>query len=225
MYITSDGGVYNYEDTYRVIISDGESPIASNKGKLYSIDFQASPFRSEMFSMLVGIRSLLHITKEYNRDNTLSGRIHIYSDNRRLIKKMIRRRQMKRTVNQHRDSDVDLELQLLNDVNILEEYNCSVSIDHVKSHQESLKTKNELSHEEAMNILADKLCKEARLHKKLTTYEFPPISPISLVINKEIINSKYSYRSKMAYHSIPLRQHYKDKNYWTDATINNVINL
>jgi hypothetical protein len=37
--IVSDGGVYNYEGTFGLVISDGARPIVQNKGKLYSVDF------------------------------------------------------------------------------------------------------------------------------------------------------------------------------------------
>jgi hypothetical protein len=65
IYIISDGGVFNYEGTFGVIISDGSLPIASNNGKLYSVDFVESSFRSEMYSMLAGILSLVYINKKY----------------------------------------------------------------------------------------------------------------------------------------------------------------
>jgi hypothetical protein len=37
IYIASDGGVHNYEGTFGVVLSDGNSPFAQNNGKFYSV--------------------------------------------------------------------------------------------------------------------------------------------------------------------------------------------
>jgi hypothetical protein len=39
IFIASDGGVYNYDGTFRVAISDGNSILAKNNGKFYSVHF------------------------------------------------------------------------------------------------------------------------------------------------------------------------------------------
>lgn len=187
--IISDGGVYNYEGTYGLVTSDGQAPIASNNGKLYSVDFFETSFRSEMYSMLAGIISLVHINKQYNIESAEPRYLHLYSDNKTLIKKLNKREKVRRTVIQHRDSDVDLELQLLHELRQLEDSNYIISMKHVKSHQELIKSKAELSHEETMNVLADKLTKDARKYKSVSKYEKLPQNPISLTINNAVINS------------------------------------
>ena len=120
IHITSDGGVHNYEGTFGVIISDGSSPIVSTNGKLYIVDFFESSYRSEMYSMLAGIMTLNNINKHYNIDTTSTRKLYLHSDNKALIKKINNRRKVRRTVNQHCDSDVDLELQLLYEIHELE---------------------------------------------------------------------------------------------------------
>ena len=97
---------------------------------------------------------------------------------------------------------MDLELQLLYELAELEKYNYDISISFVRSHQELKKVKSQLSHEELMNVNADTLTKEAPKHKRITKYHTLPQNPITLIINKWVINSKYSHRSIIAYNSI-----------------------
>jgi hypothetical protein len=47
VYIASDGGVHNYEGTFGVVLSDGNSPFVQNNGKFYSVDFYESSYRSD----------------------------------------------------------------------------------------------------------------------------------------------------------------------------------
>jgi hypothetical protein len=63
--IVSDGGVHNYEGTFGLTISDGVRLFANNKGKLYSVDFFESSFRSEIYAMLAGLLTLEAICKEF----------------------------------------------------------------------------------------------------------------------------------------------------------------
>ena len=222
LYIISDGGVHNYEGNFGVIISDGSSPIASTNGKLYSVDFFESSFRSEMYSMLAGIMSLRQIHKTYNIHNANPRKLYLYSDNKPLIKKVNNRIKIRRTVNQHRDSDVDLELQLLHELAEVEKLNFTITISFVRSHQELKKSKSALFHEETMNVLADRLTKEARAYKTISKYQYLLKNPISFNINKFMINSKYSQRSKIAYHSVALRPYLMEKHQWKDHTIDKI---
>jgi hypothetical protein len=50
IFIASDGEVYNYDGTFGVAISDGNSILAKNNGKFYSVDFCESSYRSELYS-------------------------------------------------------------------------------------------------------------------------------------------------------------------------------
>ena len=61
----------------------------------------------------------------------------------------------------------------------IEQSNFIIHVMHVKSHQELRKCKQELSHEEGLNILADQLTKDARQLKAVSKYEFPPINQLS----------------------------------------------
>jgi hypothetical protein len=67
IYIVSDGGVYNYEATYGLVISNGDTIVAQNNGKMYSVDFYESSYRSELYAMLAGLLTFKAINDEYGR--------------------------------------------------------------------------------------------------------------------------------------------------------------
>jgi hypothetical protein len=222
VFIASDGGVYNHEGTFGIVISDGNAPLAHNNGKFYSVDFCESSFRSELYAMLAGILTFQSLCIHYKALPTAKITINMVSDCKTLVNKVNKRLNNRRTTNQHRDSDVDLELQLLHELQNLISNNMIISISHVRSHQELKKAKSILSHAESMNIMADKLTKTARKYRQKRTYTSLPQNPIDFTINKSTINSKYALRSKKAYHSISLRSYLKEKTNWSDNTIDTI---
>jgi hypothetical protein len=114
--IASDGGAYNHEGTFGMVISDGNALLAHNNGKFYSVDFCESSFRSELYAMLAGILTLKSLCIHYKALHTAKITIKMVSDCKTLINNINNRLHNRRTTNQHRDSDVDLELQLLHEL-------------------------------------------------------------------------------------------------------------
>lgn len=151
--------MHNYEGTFGVVISDGI---------WYIVNSIKSSYQSEMYSMLAGIMTLCQIHKKYQINNTNSRMLYLYSDNKTLIQKVNNRRKVRLTVNQHGDSDVDLELQLLYELKELEKNNFNIIVKFVQSHQELKRVKSALSHAESMNVTDDKLTKEARTYKTVS---------------------------------------------------------
>jgi hypothetical protein len=144
------------------------------------------------------------------------------SDCKTLVNKVNNRLRNRRTTNQHRDSDVDLELQLLYELQSLNTKNTTISITHVRSHQELKKVKSALSPAEFLNTIADNLTKTARGHRRKSSYISLPQNPIDFKINNIPISSKFALRSKKAYHIIYLRTYLKDKKNWSDKTIDSI---
>jgi ribonuclease HI len=215
-YIVSDGGVYNYEGTYGLVISNGDTIVAQNNGKMYSVDFYESSYRSELYAMLAGLLTFKAINDEYGMHQEKIKNIQLISDNnKRLVQKVCKRMINKRTINQHCDSDVDIELQSLHKINKLESQQVSVTVRWVKSHQELRKSKSALSHIETLNISADNLSTEARKHPRITKYTTLEQDPIKFTLHNLIINSTYVLRTKKAFNSIHLRQYLQDKHSWS----------
>jgi hypothetical protein len=108
VYIISDGGVYNYEGTFGVVVSDASNPLVKNYGKMYSLDFDESSYRSELYAMLAGVLTLQATSDEYGELSGDNITVHLISNNKALVRKINNRLKNKRKTNQHRDSDVDL---------------------------------------------------------------------------------------------------------------------
>jgi hypothetical protein len=56
--IITDGGTYEYNGTFGIIITHDDSLLDTNYGKLYSPEFYKSSYRSELYLVLAGIITL-----------------------------------------------------------------------------------------------------------------------------------------------------------------------
>jgi hypothetical protein len=65
-------------------------------------------------------------------------------------------------VNQHRYPDVDIKQQLIPEIQMLNDKNFTIIIQHVKGNQDTDK-KRQLITEEALNVEADELTHEAKV--------------------------------------------------------------
>jgi hypothetical protein len=113
-------------------------------------------------------------------------------------------------------------MQLVYELQQLISENHQISITFVRSHQELKKVRSDLSHIELLNIMADNLTKAARKTKRVAKYTSLPQNPIDFTINNITINSKYSIRSKKAYHSTYLRDYLKRKHSWSNKVIDSI---
>jgi hypothetical protein len=172
--------------------------------------------------MLSGVLTFKSICTQSNTLQRAKIKLQLISDCKTLVNKVNNILRNRRTTNQHRDSDVDLELQLLYELQSLISNNTTISITHVRSHQELKKVQSALSHAEFLNSIADNLTKTARVHRRKSTYISLPQNPIDFTIHNIPINSKYALRSKKAYHSIYLRTYLKDKHNWSNKTIDSI---
>jgi hypothetical protein len=82
--IVTDGGTYEYNGTYGVIITHEETMIATNYRKLYSPEFYESSYWSEIYALLSGIVSFRYVMSGDNQ--TVERVVNIYCDNKSLIK-------------------------------------------------------------------------------------------------------------------------------------------
>jgi ribonuclease HI len=147
--------------------------------------------------MLSGVLSIEYLCNVSNLNSTAKLTLKLISDSRILVNKINNRLKNRQTTNQHRDSDVDLEIQLLHEIETLISDNQQISIGFVRSHQELKKLKSELSHTELMNVMADaSLTRSARKFKRTRQYTTLPQNPIDFTINDIIIQkiiSQYSF--------------------------------
>jgi hypothetical protein len=63
--IVSDGGVNDYKSNFRMVIAVKSNIVATNKGKIYSVAFHESSYRSELFGVLAATVSLRRVIQKY----------------------------------------------------------------------------------------------------------------------------------------------------------------
>jgi ribonuclease HI len=217
--IVTDGGTYEYNGTYGVIITHEETMIATNYGKLYSPEFYESSYRSEIYALLAGIVSFRYVISGENQ--IVERAVNIYCDNKSLIKRINNRRRSRMTVNQHRDAEVDVELQVLCEIEQLEIQNTKVKISYVKSHKQTTKDQFVSAMEHVHNY-ADNLCKQARLLPDQNEYHSFPANKVELVLNERVITAHAPKATAKAYHSINMNDYYREKYHWTGTIIRSI---
>jgi hypothetical protein len=178
--IITDGGTYKYNGTYVVVIAHEETMFGTNYGKLYSPEFYKSSYRSEIYALLVGIISFHQMIGRNNQEE-IERIINTYCDNKSPINRINKRPNIRMTVNQHRDAQVDLELQVLHEIELFDKFNTTVRISYVKGHKQT--TKNQLvSLMEDMHNHADNLCKKARMLPDQNKYYSFPENKVELIL-------------------------------------------
>ena len=218
--IVTDGGALTTCNTYGGVITNGEHKIVDFNGKIFFNPNTSSSFRSESYGMLSGIVTLEAIVDYYEIDIS-KKKISLVSDCKPLIQRINQRSRRHMSTNQHIDSDVDIELQILFELKKLRIIH-DVKVYHVKGHQDSIKSSSKLSHDELMNIHANKLCKEARLLNEPSVYHMFPQNDATFFINDIPINSEYAKYAKKYYHSMCTRHFFKKKYQWNDHIIDSI---
>jgi hypothetical protein len=160
--IVSDGGVHNYHGNFGLVIAHKSTSLAVNYGQLYSIEFYESSYRSELYGVLSGLVTFHHLVTTLKLQLPAKKKLLLYCDNKSVVNKLTSRQELRRTVNQHRHPDVDIEMQVLHEISLLEAKSCFITIQHVRGHQDTQNSKRSLSSEEHLNIVADELTHRAR---------------------------------------------------------------
>jgi ribonuclease HI len=141
IYIASDGGVHNYQSNYGVVIAQGAQQLARAMGKIYSITFHESSYIAELYGLLAGTVIIQHIIQKYSIKLPISKKLDFYCDNKSAITIITERLKLRRTVNQHRGPELDIEQQLVFELKQLMNKKCIINICHVKGHQDDKKGK------------------------------------------------------------------------------------
>jgi ribonuclease HI len=132
--------VHNYQGNFGVVIAYKGTPLSVNYGKLYSIEFYKSSYRSELYGILAGLTTLNYLITALQLQLPARKNLFLYCDNKLVVNKISSRQVLRQTVNQHHHPDVDIEMQVIHEISALESKECYVTIQHVKGHQD---TKNQ----------------------------------------------------------------------------------
>jgi hypothetical protein len=149
-------------------------------------------------------------------------KITLLCDNKSVVNKITSCTELRRTVNQHRHPDVDIEMQVLHEISQLEAKSCIIFVQHVRGHQDTKNQKKFLSMEEQLNVTADELTHRARTLPDQKHHHPFPVNPVNFIINNKYINFNYPRMVNSAYHSIALLEYFSNKHGWFSATIDSI---
>jgi ribonuclease HI len=105
-------------------------------GQIYSVEFCESLYRSELFGMLAAVVSFRYILETHNISIPKDKIIHLYCDNKSVIITVNAQQESRRTVNQYRQPDVDIEQQLIHELEQLSKEVGVIEMEHVRGHQD-----------------------------------------------------------------------------------------
>jgi hypothetical protein len=117
--VVSDGGVHHYQSNFGLVTAAKSDMVATNRGKIYSIEFHESSYCSELYGLLAAVVSLRHIIKSYKIIFPRQKEIFFYCDNKSVVNTINNCLELRRTVNQYCYPDADIELQLLHELHKL----------------------------------------------------------------------------------------------------------
>lgn len=130
-------GLRNNIAYYGIVIGSTQEIFIQNHGIAYgSIELQSS-FRSEIFGMLSGCHLLSLLVNYYQSALQPNQQLSIFCDNLGLIKRVNKHLSGHIPLRDYGLSDTDVELQLLHELKVLQVLGFTVTVQHVKGHQDS----------------------------------------------------------------------------------------
>jgi hypothetical protein len=137
--MVSEGGMYNYQGNFGLVVAHKNTSLVGNYGKRYSIEFYKSSYRSELCRVLSGLVTFHYLISTLKLKLHAKKQLLLHCDKNSVVKKLTSRQELRRMVNQHRHPDVDIEMQVLHKISLLEAKGCHVTIQHVYGHQDTQK--------------------------------------------------------------------------------------
>jgi hypothetical protein len=140
-------------------------------------------------------------------------KIKMYCDNKALVGVINKHRKQNLTMKEYYKADVDIELQILSQLLKLEAAGVSISIHHVKGHQDKTIPFHKLSRPAQLNTIADKMATNALQDPAPKYSEFPATS-VYVTINYTYTTSNIAKTWRKAHLSQDLRQYLIKKYKW-----------
>jgi hypothetical protein len=93
IHIVSDGGVHKYQGNFGLVIAYKGDSLATNHGKLYSIEFYESSYRSKLYGVLAGLVSFHHLITALEITLPRTKNLLLFCDNKSVVNKIQQSRQ------------------------------------------------------------------------------------------------------------------------------------
>jgi hypothetical protein len=116
-------------------------------------------------------------------------------------------------------ADYDLEIGITSTIDILQEKNFAIKVQHVKGHQDKETTPDKLPKAQRMNVEADKEATLAKIsHTFAKEYDDIPQAKVMLYKQNKPVTSKIPQTLRQAYLSQGLREYMIHREKWTQST-------
>jgi hypothetical protein len=161
IYFVSDGGLRDEKGSFGTILTTNNHTIATVQGRTpYSPEMDTS-FRTESYGILSGLLLLEGVILTSKAESRQYRKIKMYCDNKSLVDVLNKHRKQQLTMKDYYKADVDVEIQILLQIAIFEALGISISITHVKGHQDKHVPSHKLPRPAQLNIIADEMATKA----------------------------------------------------------------
>ena len=193
--------------------------IATGRGEAGGSKKLMQSFRAEGYGMLAAV-TFLKQAYTHNGWPQTNKQIKIICDNLGLIQRI--KWNYERTTKTPKEAmaaDYDLEAEITSAIDTMERNNVSVSLKHVKGHQDRVLELHQMTREAQLNVEADKEATKAlNNHRGKEQYSQMPATRAMLYINAQPITSKETENLRSAYLSQNLRSYMIVREEWKDRT-------
>lgn len=191
--VVSDGGLNKDLRTFGVAMGTEDTDQLQHRGIAHGNRELHSSYRAEAYGMLCALIILLHIIQFFDMMFETTKRVHLFCDNLSLVTVVEKHRINKMTVGEHTAADADVELQILSSIKALTKAGVTVSIEHVKGHQDKTKKYEELPRAAQLNVQADEQATHAAeiFGPADNQYQFLTACAAYFYIGIDLVTSKY----------------------------------
>jgi predicted RNA-binding Zn-ribbon protein involved in translation (DUF1610 family) len=209
----SDGGVRENIASFGVVASINEKIILRNRQILPAIYNNYTSHRSEAYGVLAAFYSLQKLYQYQKRiiGDNLKINALILCDNKSVVTSINKFQRYGATLKDCYSADYDLLGEIGKIWKQLRKQQLFIKVNHIKGHQD--RVKQQLNHQEKLNVEADKLATEALSLKKITV-PTKLFANASLCINNLLVTASNKKELRRAHQSMDLREYMIESNKW-----------
>jgi hypothetical protein len=195
--------------------------MAETKGRVPTTYNKLSSQRCESYGVLSAVTMQVQICKFilHQRGQHIIEKITIYSDSESLINLINKWKNRTCTTKFYYSPDADTIRQIIHEYRTLRQMQMQVKFIHVRGHQDRLR--RELTLPEELNVAADALA-TAALRIRTNPEIILPTQRVIITMDDKPISANFTSIMRDAYSTIALREHLKNANNWTDATVETI---
>lgn len=199
MIIVSDGGLKDNIGSFGVAMGTTTQEICSIEGPVSGNNEAFTSFRSEAYGMLAGMTFLHLFLQSHQVAVPALCTIYAYCDNLALVKVIQQIIDGVHFPRMYLKPESDIILQIRSEIIALRSLNISISLDHVKGHQDDCTSYYSLPRPAQLNIDADKYATNYMTHQgPQYIYSHLPANNVVIYVNDVVITRDLKHPIRQA---------------------------